>query len=179
MAKGDEFFWVLLGSASFYRTAVLWGGCALVLSLLGVAVLRWRGPGRAVPVASIRRDCNGGASALDFAITLPVFMTILALVIQLAAMANDAIVTHYAAYSAARSARVWMWDRDQERRWPRQIPAVRTPARLVNRGAAVREKIEHAARFALISASPSGTADGAAPRQLPVNILKAMSRVGP
>lgn len=175
MMHGFEFIQAILGASSFYRTAGLWGGSAILLLFLGVRVLFWRRAGHVPAYSSWRDDARGSASAVDFAITLPIFMGIMAMVIQLAAMANDAIVTHYAAYSAARSARVWMWDRDGDRRWPRQIPSSRTPAALVNRSQTVQHKIENAARFALIPASPVGA--GGVSRQLPTTILKAMAKV--
>jgi len=56
----------------------------------------------------IHRDEEGAAQALSFVLTLPFFMMIMLLVVQLVELMIGTVVVHYAAFSAARAAVVWI-----------------------------------------------------------------------
>ncbi len=53
---------------------------------------------------------SGAAAAVDFVLTFPIFMVVLFLTIQFALVTIASIHVHYAAYSAAHSARVHYFD---------------------------------------------------------------------
>jgi hypothetical protein len=59
-------------------------------------------------LARLPRDENGGVQSLSFVLTLPVFVMLLMLMVQISQVMIAAIVVHYAAFAAARSAIVWI-----------------------------------------------------------------------
>lgn len=68
-------------------------------------------------VAGVRRcfclnkDSRGSANAADFVLIMPFFMFIMCLFVQMAMVVNTSLIVHYAAYSAARAARVHFCNR--------------------------------------------------------------------
>lgn len=171
----SELFYTLFFSLSFYRTAVWWGLLSLVLLVLLVWLLaRLRRP---ISLKTLASDQRGSSVAIDFVLTLPIFLTLLLLIVQYALMSHTALLVHYAAYSAARSARVWMWDQQDMRPWPRPVPALRTPQSLKNNSPEVQQRAETAARFALIAASPADVSIHRSPAQMPHSVLSAIAIV--
>ncbi len=171
----SELFYTLFSSLSFYRTAVWWS----VLSLMLLAIFIWL-LWRVRPTINFkhfRSDQRGSSVAVDFVLTLPIFLTLLLLIVQFALMAHTALLVHYAAYSAARSARVWMWDQVDVRPWPRTLPALRSPAARINHHPEVQQRAETAARFALIAASPADPDIQNKPAGIPRSILTAMANI--
>lgn len=59
-------------------------------------------------LAEIHRNEEGAAQTLSFVLTLPFFMMIMLLVVQLVQLMMGTVVVHYAAFSAARAAVVWI-----------------------------------------------------------------------
>jgi hypothetical protein len=53
---------------------------------------------------------DGVATVVDFSLTIPIFIAVVFLMTQLALMVNASLVIHYAAYNAARAAKVHMLD---------------------------------------------------------------------
>ena len=57
---------------------------------------------------SLHRDQGGAAQSLSFVLTVPVFIMIMLLIVQVSQLMIGAVVVHYAAYAAARAAGVWI-----------------------------------------------------------------------
>lgn len=83
-------------------------GIVLSLAVL-VAVLRlsgakanWRW------ITRLHADQHGGVQSLSFVLTLPLFMMIMMFIVQLSQLTIARVVVEYAAFSAARSAMVWI-----------------------------------------------------------------------
>lgn len=60
---------------------------------------------------SLNRDEAGTANAVDFIMIIPFFIFIMCLFVQMAMIVNASLIVHYAAYSAARTARVHFCNR--------------------------------------------------------------------
>jgi hypothetical protein len=73
----------------------------LVIALSGA---RWR----LSALGSLHRDQAGAVQSLSFVLTLPVFVMILMLIVQVSQLMIATVVVHYAAFAAARSAVVWI-----------------------------------------------------------------------
>jgi len=78
--------------------------CAVLLLLIRISGARfdWR------RLASLHRCQDGGVQSLAFVITLPIFLMIVQFIVQVSQLMNGIMVVHYAAFSAARSAVVWL-----------------------------------------------------------------------
>jgi len=175
MAKvNSELLYTLFSSLSFYRTTIWWAMLSLGLFVFLIWLLmRLR---KSVSLCSLAGNDQGSSVAVDFVLTLPIFLTLLLLIVQYALMSHTALLVHYAAYSAARSARVWMWDAPDMRLWPRPIPGLRNPASRINPSPEVQIRAETAARFALIAASPADKSIQKSPIQMPVSVLNALAK---
>lgn len=57
---------------------------------------------------SLHRDQQGSAQSLSFVLTLPLFIWVMMLIVQVSQLMVATIVVHYAAYASARSAAVWI-----------------------------------------------------------------------
>ncbi len=171
--NGNEFIDVLMRSSTFRHDVLVYG--AIIFGLLFLLGLVWRlrckFSGTKVGIFRCQR---GSASAVDFVLTFPIFLTIMAIIVQVALVVNTSILVHYSAYVAARSARVWMWDLSLKERliletsnnvaggafdmvYRRNKSSTKTPDRRFT----AQEQAEKAARYALIAASPSGDDTGA------------------
>lgn len=146
-----------MGSPTFWHSFVPWV-LVTIISLLFTGMLlvnlyhkaQWR---------NLHTDTRGAANVIDFVLTFPILAFIVMLVIQFALIANASLVVHYSAYTAARSARVWLWDSD-----PFRVPGV--PMRIAYKNilyklndleGEVLPRVETAARFAVISISPASS----------------------
>jgi hypothetical protein len=174
----SNFIGVLLRSRTFVEILLTWG--TLTAGLAVMAVLMARRLCRRVSWRALHTDTSGAATVVDFALTLPIFLIILLLIIQLMIMLNGALIVHYAAYAAARSARVWMWDADPWRLGTVLDPSLerllKNPWVLANRSDEVRQRIERAARFALIAASPADVRLPSSPVDVPESTIRAMAQ---
>ncbi len=56
----------------------------------------------------LHRDQVGGVQSLSFVLTLPLFVMVMLLIVQVSQLMIATVVVHYAAYGAARSAVVWI-----------------------------------------------------------------------
>jgi hypothetical protein len=95
------------------RTALLhclpW--LALLAGLVIVLVLIVRFGGGRVDLRRLRRlhqDQGGGVQSLSFVLTLPVFVWVMLMIVQVSQLMIGTIVVHYAAQAAARAAIVWI-----------------------------------------------------------------------
>ncbi len=86
-----------------------WLALLVVLFFCGYLLVRLSGsrfrPGR---LRQLHRDQRGGAQSLSFVLTLPLFVMIMLLIVQVSQLMIATVVVHYAAYAAARSAIVWI-----------------------------------------------------------------------
>lgn len=163
MVTDAEFLDALWSSPTFWRDTVLWSALTLVAAVVAAGILL-----RLRPRLSLRdlgRDTRGAAAAVDFVLTIPVFLAVLSFLIQFALLAHASLVVHYAAYSAARSARVWFWDRDTA--FLEAIhPSIRSSVAAqfwFSDQAEIERRVELAGRFPLIAISPSKPVAGHPP----------------
>lgn len=56
----------------------------------------------------LHRDQAGGVQSLSFVLTLPIFLMVMMLIVQVSQLMIGVMVVHYAAFAAARSAIVWI-----------------------------------------------------------------------
>ena len=56
----------------------------------------------------LHRDQSGGVQSLAMVLTLPIFMAIICMIVQLSQLMIGMMGVHYAAYAGARSASVWL-----------------------------------------------------------------------
>lgn len=138
----------LLDSPTFLASIAGFGVLALVCAAaayyLAARMLR------RTKARGLHQNQSGSAVAVDFVLVLPLFLILISMLLQLAMLMNGSMIVHYAAYSAARSARVFAFEEaDMDLK-------VWTSKPLLDQGG-VREKAERAARFALMAASPSNS----------------------
>lgn len=151
----DHFLAILLRSPSFWNT-VVWYVALCLLCIFLLMLLSKRLLIRSQSIKNLSENQSGAASAVDFVLTIPIFTVVVMLIIQFGLIAHGALIVHYSAYSAARSARVWLWDIDPYR--VAGIPltkAYKNPLLIKQNEKNVQPVIEQAARYALISASPA------------------------
>ncbi len=145
------------------------------LAIGGVILWRWM---RRARRRSLHADERGMAVAAEFVLVMPIFLAVMMMTLQFAVLLNGAMVTHYAAYCAARSARVHAWDVPYQNLGTfsalnpfHSIGAPRiTPD--------VRRRALNAARVALIAASPSSESAGPPRRLRWLDALAASSDLG-
>jgi Flp pilus assembly protein TadG len=114
---GAREFWPhLLQASSFWYETI-----PIALATLGcfaavVGLVIWRcaksGSGALVRARALPKDTGGAATVSDFALTIPIFIMVLFLMLQLALMANASLIIHYSAYNAARAAKTHLLDMD-------------------------------------------------------------------
>jgi hypothetical protein len=81
---------------------------ALLLICGGLATLaRLLRAGPPRPLAKLHADQQGGVQSLSFVLTVPVFIMLMMLAVQITQLMIGLVMVHYAAYAAARSASVW------------------------------------------------------------------------
>ncbi len=177
------FLTALLTSPTFWPWLLGLGGLTLILAVAGIGLwrVRWNAAQRSRTALWI--DETGGASAVDFTLTLPILLVIALMMVQVLVLFNDVLIVHYAAYCAARSARVWYWDTDPPRigivtgqadtRWLQNPLAARSRDQQT-----VRQRVEQAARLALIPAAPVVLDLSSQPERLPEGAIRAMTEAG-
>jgi hypothetical protein len=86
-----------------------WLAILLVLILAAWALVRFsRAQFRLGRLLELHRDETGSVQSLSFVLTLPLFVTIVMLIVQVSQFMIGIMVVHYAAFAAARSAAVWI-----------------------------------------------------------------------
>jgi len=86
-----------------------WAG--LLEASLGLLAALGRAGGarlRFVRLRRLHRDESGSAQSLSFVLTLPLFIMVVLLIVQISQLMIGTVVVHYAAFAAARSAVVWI-----------------------------------------------------------------------
>ncbi|MBB6487048.1 TadE/TadG family type IV pilus assembly protein [Rhizobium lusitanum] len=81
---------------------------ALALAAFASMLILPRLSARRRHIASVHADTSGSTTMMDFVLVTPLFVFFMFLVFQFAILAKNHIFTHYAAYMAARSARVYL-----------------------------------------------------------------------
>ncbi|HAN97220.1 MAG TPA: hypothetical protein DCQ98_07215 [Planctomycetaceae bacterium] len=81
-------------------------GLSLLAARLLLALMRIRPSLRAL--RELRQDEAGGVQTLSFVLTIPLFLMILMFIVQLSQLTIGQVGVEYAAFSAARSAIVWI-----------------------------------------------------------------------
>ena len=93
---------------------------ALLVVLFFVAWLLVRASGahfRPGRLGRLHRDQVGSVQSLSFVLTLPLFIMIMLMIVQVSQLMIGTVIVHYAAFAAARSAAVWI---------PAHLPAPET-----------------------------------------------------
>ena len=86
-----------------------WLVSLLVLFLAAWALVRYsRAQLRLGRLFRLHRDEAGSVQSLSFVLTLPVFIMIILMIVQVSQLMIGIVVVHYAAFAAARSAAVWI-----------------------------------------------------------------------
>ena len=148
-------FWeAMLRSRTFWLPqdhGALLASLVLSLTLFTAMLALPRLSARRRQIAGLHRDASGSATMLDFVLVTPLFVFFMFVVFQFTILAKNHLFTHYAAYMAARSARVYLCP---------QIPITvgsfldaQFKVKVCDSSAAA-SKAETAARMALIPAAP-------------------------
>src|SRR5580704_7441428 len=86
-----------------------WLAFLLVLILAAWALVRFsRAQLRLGRLLTLHRDEAGSIQSLSFVLTLPVFIFVMLMIVQVSQLMIGVVVVHYAAFAAARSAAVWI-----------------------------------------------------------------------
>ena len=86
-----------------------WLALLLVLILAAWALVRFsRAQLRLGRLFELHRDEAGSVQSLSFVLTLPLFIMIMMMIVQVSQLMIGTVVVHYAAFAAARSAAVWI-----------------------------------------------------------------------
>ncbi len=148
------------------QTVPMLCGALLTLTAMAVVVLRAH---RRIRLRLLRLASaeEGSAAAMDFVLTFPILMLVGFMFIQFLLGAHASLVVHYAAYSAARTARTAIWEttindvrkiQALERLYGDGNERLKTLQRLgearLNTSSAQRRALE-SARLVLMSATPS------------------------
>lgn len=133
--------------AQICGTPAGWAALAGGGALLALAARR----GRLRPLASLLGEERASAAAMDLALVVPVFTYIMLMFVQFAILLQDAQIVRYAAFVAARSARVHLCA-------PLPAPTLIGSGLALMRGQPCDRdegRADKAARYALIAASPA------------------------
>ncbi len=176
-----EFLQALVLSPTFIRDFTLHGFGILLLTVLAARVLTILA--RHSGYKDLHRDIGGSATAADFTLTFPLFMFVLLLIVQLAMTVNTSLIVHYAAYTAARSAKVWAWDIDLAKAKLEHVAEQKTGttrtravARYQLNHSRAEEIARRAARYTLIAASPVSSKVNSSPGPMPSQTLKQITQ---
>ncbi len=86
-----------------------WLACLLLLIVAAWALVRFsRAQLRLGRLLNLHRDENGSVQSLSFVVTLPLFIFVMLMIVEVSQLMIGVIVVHYAAFAAARSAAVWI-----------------------------------------------------------------------
>lgn len=123
------------------------------------------------PLSELHADERGGVQSVSFVLTVPVFIMLMLLVVQITQLMIGQVVVHYAAFAAVRSASVWIPARlnggptEAENcigpRLERRVTGFGTYY-LIQPGSRKYENIRQAAALACVPMAPSRNAAGQA-----------------
>ena len=92
----------ILACWPWLATLVVLVVCLRLTVRLNQARLEWR------RLIRLHADEGGGAQTLSFVLTLPIFIMVMLLIVQVSQLMIGTIIVHYAAFAAARAAIVWI-----------------------------------------------------------------------
>jgi hypothetical protein len=92
----------ILACWPWFATLIVLVVCLRLTVRLNQARPQWR------RVVRLHADEGGGAQTLSFVLTLPIFIMVMMLIVQVSQLMIGTIVVHYAAFAAARAAVVWI-----------------------------------------------------------------------
>lgn len=167
-----EFWGSVLRSRTFWLPqdhGALLGTFSLAVVLLATMLLLPRLSARRRRLSELHRDAAGSVTMLDFVLVTPLFVFFMFVVFQFAILAKNHLFTHYAAYMAARSARVYLCPQ-----FPISAGAfldAQLGVKVCDDGAAA-QKADIAARLALVPAAPYKTLRCNSGCQAPEAVLK-------
>jgi hypothetical protein len=145
-ATDSQFWIVLINTPSF--SAATWSILPGFLALSALFAFVTGRRLRRVSLSALARNERGAATAMDLVLVVPIFLFVMLLIFQWALLMKNTVIVHYAAFTAARSARVHLCP----------PPANADAARMRAFGGMActddRSRQEMAARYALIMASP-------------------------
>ncbi len=146
--------------------------CCVALYLL----LRWGGARLSLArLKEVHADERGAVQSLSFVLTVPIFVMVMMLIVQISQLMIGIVVVHYASFAAARAAVVWIpadtGGEEGENRVSYYRPGAENPIPgngdqyTIMPGSPKYQKIEMAAVFACMPLAPSRdlglVADGA------------------
>jgi hypothetical protein len=170
----DGAFWSsILHSRTFWIPqdhGALFGTFAIASLLFASMLLLPRLSARRRGISELHGDISGSTTLMDFVLVTPIFVFFMFVVFQFAILAKNHLFTHYAAYSAARSARVYFCP---------SFPITPRSALGFDVEAcdddAAAGKADLAARLALIPAAPYGQLKCVGACQPPEDALKTIA----
>ena len=144
------------------RSDTFWTGALLPATLCTIAAVAigWWVKRKTHVLRQLHADRRGAAAAVDIVLTTPIVFAIVLPLIQFAMVAHGSVVVHYAAYQAARSARVWYWDRDTAfvgalGEWADSLVNNVVVQTILSDKTEALERVDFAARYALIPIAPA------------------------
>lgn len=170
-STGNAFVEALLRSPTFLPqlAALSVPVLAMTVAFGGLLVMRRRRAG-ARPLARLHRETEGVALAADLVLVMAPFMVLVMVLLQTTWMMRETVLVHYAAYTAARSARAHACPPLPENG---QVFLLERLGRLgcTNDW----NRAETAARYSLISASPAWGIPCQGACRIPEQVLSAIS----
>jgi hypothetical protein len=101
----------IISSATFWHQTMVFGVLAL-LCFIALVYLTIRAARRnSRRPSAFFCESDGAAEAVDLVLTFPIALAFMFMLVQFVLAANASLIVHYAAFAAARSARVAMWER--------------------------------------------------------------------
>lgn len=168
----DGAFWSsILHSRTFWIPedhGALFGTFAIALMLFASMLLLPRLSARRRRISELHGDASGSTTMMDFVLVTPIFVFFMFVVFQFTILAKNHLFTHYAAYAAARSARVYFCPA-----LPITIRSIIDPKTCDDDAAP--GKADLAARLALIPAAPYDQLKCVGACQPPEEALKALA----
>ncbi|TBF89529.1 TadE/TadG family type IV pilus assembly protein [Rhizobium leguminosarum] len=168
----DGAFWSsILHSRTFWVPqdhGALLGTFVIAMMLLASMLLLPRLSARRRRISELHGDISGSTTMMDFVLVTPVFVFFMFVVFQFTILAKNHLFTHYAAYAAARSARVYFCPA-----FPITLRSIIDVKTCDDDAAA--GKADLAARLALIPAAPYDQLKCVGACQPPEDALKSLA----
>lgn len=147
--EGTAFLWALRDSPTFLSELLGLGAIAAAVTILAALPLAARLRRRRRAVAGLHRSTAGVVLAADLILIMIPLMVIILVLLQTLWLMRETVIVHYAAFNAARSARVHLCPPLPESTVVLMMQTMRKAGCTNDTG-----KAEFAARMSLISASP-------------------------
>lgn len=165
-----------------------WAICLAACVAIARFLLRASGARLCLARLKALHTCQeGGVQSLSFVLTLPVFIMIMMLIVQVSQIMIGTVLVHYAAFASARSAVVWVpanagWDEPENcihriHLVPQSVASnVSDPVYQLTPGGRKHQKIHQAAVLACLPLAPSRSL-GDAPNFAALETAHALAKV--